>query len=391
MTDTTIDKITGTARGGTKRTTIDDLFEERQVRAVQKVREMEAKKVELEQRKELLQAERDVQRLERDESGGSGADVNAEMQLVRQFVKDGMEIGKATEMISKMDPTQRIQLQMLAQTRGGAAYLAPWLAVARQPDTSVEQAIKLMEKANDMALKNQPQGQQPLSIHDVIMLFDKMKPGEETNSQMAYLNDKLEKMEVKLEAEREDRHRQEVAHRDEIAKLRQENIDAQLKQLSGKLEEVTKTKEDPLEYFKKAKETLKEVGVPIGEGAVKSPLEEANTLIKTVVESPGMNKVFDATSARIREGGFSRGAGGGAPVAAAALTSGQQILCDNCLAQGRRTVLPITAGVIAGTESVTCPVCKVTFRKGGAPPGSPPSGSPPPSPPRFPPGSFGGL
>ena len=42
---------------------------------------------------------------------------------------------------------------------------------------------------------------------------------------------------------------------------------------------------------------------------------------------------------------------------------GEQILCDNCLAQGRKTPLPITPEVMAGTESVTCPVCKKMYKR----------------------------
>ena len=364
----------------------------------QRIEDLQVEKLTLDQEKGILQSRQELERLRSmgNTGGGGQQDVNPELSLVKEFVKDGMELTKATDMISKMPPAQRLQLLMLAQSKGGAQYMAPFLAVAGQPDTSVDQAIKLMEKAQEMALKNQPSGPQPMTINDVLSIFDRLKPGEDQQNQMAYLAEKQEKLEVKLEQEREARHQTEIKYQNELAALRQQNLENQMKELGIKLEEIKKgdrSNQSPLAYFKEAKETLTAMGVPIGDAATaKSPLEEANAIVKTVMDSPGLGKVFDAAGQRIRDGGFSRRSTQPAVQPSTGLAPGEQILCDNCLAQGRKTALPITRGVIAGTEAVTCPVCNKTYKKGaGGQPGGgqPGDGQPGPDSPskRFP-GSF---
>lgn len=400
---TTLDKLYGSGGkgGGTEKTrgSLEDLFEEEERNKVMKIRGLDAERMYLEKLKELERAKRDLEQLRGSttptnawgglSTQGQGGSATG-LELVNILVKQGMEMQKAVDTIANMDPETLLKLQMISGSPNGMNAMAPLWLFGKQPTVS---PMDVVNAAKDLVKTMQPQ-QSVSPAKDLAEAIAILRPKDESGEAVGYLNEKLDQLNAKLDAEREARHQSDLKHADDLRQADRANMELRLADISKKLDEANNKKtpgaEDPIAYITKTRDDLKALGL-VGDVKEASPVDVVNRVTETIMNSPGMNSLLNSAGQRIRE----RGTGGGPRAAAAQaqqqqITPGQTFFCDVCNAgvpekgipPSTRTVLAITPGLAAGREQVTCPRCGTSFAKQGAPGQPPPAGSgssPPPS------------
>ena len=397
---TSLDKLYGTGgkKDGQRKSGLDALFAEREENIINTARELDAEAIILEKQRAVEESRRKLEESRRLSSGAAGSGggfsaggSNTAVELIKMLHAQGMELQKATDYVANMDQDTMMKLAVVSGSPGGMNQLLPFILFSKKDTVTPVEMAEVSKKYFEMGQASHAAQASPMSPIREMVDLGLLKPKGDDGETIAYFNDKLERLEEKVELEREARHQADIAHANEMAATRQQMNEDKFKALEAKLTEAQSGgptgKRTPMEQIEDAVAVVEKVKTLGGDLGAHSPIQEINDVVGTVVNAPGMMRVFDASAQAIRERGMGgAGRGGGVrpqTTVTQAPTAGQNFYCDNCLAEGVRTTLTMTPELIAGTGTVRCPKCGREFanqraRGGGGAAGAGGPGSPPP-------------